>query len=156
LTGALSAARRHQSSLAVLLIDIDHFKYINDTQGHQAGDAVLISTGQTIETALRTEDSVGRWGGEEFLAVLPHTDAEGALIIAERLRAHVARSAPAGSDPRMAVTATIGVAVWASGGMDDLISRADHALYAGKTAGRNNVQISIADPADAVVQLTPA
>jgi diguanylate cyclase (GGDEF)-like protein len=117
---------------------------------------VLISTGQTIQMALRTEDSVGRWGGEEFLAVLPHTDAEGALVIAERLRAHVARSAPASSDPRMAVTATIGVAVWASGGMDDLISRADHALYAGKTAGRNNVQISIADPADAVVPLTPA
>jgi len=145
LLGALSAARRHQSGLAVLLIDIDHFKRINDTQGHQAGDAVLTSTGQTIEMALRTEDSVGRWGGEEFLAVLPHTDAEGAMIIAERLRAHVARSEPAGGDPRMAVTATIGVAMWASGGMDDLISRADHALYAGKTAGRNHVQISPAE-----------
>jgi diguanylate cyclase (GGDEF)-like protein len=148
LLGALSAARRHESSLAVLLIDIDHFKRVNDTRGHQAGDAVLTATGQAIEMALRTEDSVGRWGGEEFLAVLPDTDAEGALVLAERLRAHVAKPGSGSADPRDAITVTIGAASWQSGGMDDLISRADHALYAGKAAGRNNVQLSPTNSAD--------
>ena len=149
LLGALSAARRHHSSLAVLLVDIDHFKRVNDTHGHQAGDAVLTATGQTIAMALRTEDSVGRWGGEEFLVVLPDTDARGALIIAERLRAHTAKPGSGSVDPRHAITVTIGAASWQSGGMDDLINRADHALYAGKAAGRNNVQLSAATCTDA-------
>jgi diguanylate cyclase (GGDEF)-like protein len=147
LISALSSARRHQSGLAVLLIDIDHFKRVNDTRGHQAGDAVLAAAGHAIQMALRTEDKVGRWGGEEFLAVLPNTDADGAQIIAERLRAHVAKPGPGSTDPREAITVTVGAAVWESGGMDDLISRADHALYAGKSAGRNNVQISVANSA---------
>jgi diguanylate cyclase (GGDEF)-like protein len=149
---ALSAARRHQSSLAILLIDIDHFKRVNDTRGHQAGDAVLTATGHALERALRTEDSVGRWGGEEFLAVLPNTDAEGALVIAERLRAHAAKPGPGSAHPRDAITVTIGAACWQSGGMDELISRADHALYAGKSAGRNNVQLSPANPADTTLR----
>ena len=148
LLGALSAARRRKTNLAVLLIDIDHFKRVNDTRGHQAGDAVLIATGQALRMALRTEDSVGRWGGEEFLVVLPNTDAAGALVIAERLRAHTGKPQPGNADPRDAITVTIGAAAWQSGGMDDLISRADHALYAGKAAGRNNVQLSPSNPAD--------
>ena len=152
LIGALSAARRHQSSLAILLIDIDHFKRVNDTRGHQAGDAVLTATGQALEMALRTEDSVGRWGGEEFLAVLPNTDAQGALIIAERLRAHAAKPGPGSTDPRDAITVTIGAASWQSGGMDALISRADHALYAGKSAGGNTVQLSAANPVDTAIR----
>lgn len=152
LLSALSAARRRESSLAVLLIDIDHFKNVNDTRGHQAGDAVLAAAGQAIQTTLRSEDSVGRWGGEEFLAVLPNTDAAGALIIAERLRAHVANPGPSSTDPREALTVTIGAAVWASGGMDDLISRADRALYAGKSAGRNNVQISLPNAAASLIR----
>jgi diguanylate cyclase (GGDEF)-like protein len=69
------------------MIDIDHFKNINDTLGHQAGDAALIATAHTMQATLRTEDTIGRWGGEEFLVVLPHTDSDGALTIAERLRA---------------------------------------------------------------------
>jgi diguanylate cyclase (GGDEF)-like protein len=109
---------------------------------------VLIATGHALKLALRTEDSVGRWGGEEFLAVLPDTDAEGAVVIAERLRAHAAKPRPGSADPRDAITVTIGVASWQSGGMDDLISRADHALYAGKSAGRDNVQLSPAQAAD--------
>ena len=145
LLAALSASRRHKSTLALLLIDIDHFKHINDTQGHQAGDAVLTATAQTIKSMLRIEDILGRWGGEEFLAVLPHTDADGALTIAERLRARVATPKPGGSDPRAAITVTIGAAVWTSGGMDDLISRADHALYAGKAAGRDTVHLAPLD-----------
>jgi diguanylate cyclase (GGDEF)-like protein len=146
LLAALSASRRHESSLAVLLMDVDHFKHVNDTQGHQAGDAVLTATARTIKSMLRTEDIIGRWGGEEFLAVLPDTDADGALAIAERLRAQVAKPGSGSSDPRAAITVTIGAAVWTSGGMDDLISRADHALYAGKAAGRDNVQLATAEP----------
>jgi diguanylate cyclase (GGDEF)-like protein len=147
LLSALSAARRHESSVAVLLVDIDHFKHVNDTLGHQAGDNVLVATAQRLRSVLRTEDMIGRWGGEEFLAVLPQTDAEGALVLAERLRAHVAGPGLGNIDPLTAVTVTVGVAAWTEGGMDELISRADDALYAGKAAGRNNVQMSPRDVA---------
>jgi diguanylate cyclase (GGDEF)-like protein len=155
LTAALSTADRHESSLAVLLIDIDHFKHVNDTQGHQAGDAVLTATAQTIGSMLRTEDTLGRWGGEEFLAVLPDTDADGAVAIAERLRARVAKAGPGSSDPGAAITVTIGAAVWTSGGLDDLISRADHALYTGKAAGRNNVELAPAEHRDELLNARP-
>lgn len=152
LVGALSAARRHEADLAVLLIDIDHFKLVNDTYGHQVGDAVLTRTGLAIQSALRSEDTVGRWGGEEFLVVLPHTDAAGAVVIADRLRVRVrvAMPDPDHSEPRIAVTVTIGAAAWTAGGMDELISRADRALYAGKAAGRNNVQVAASEPNDIV------
>ena len=140
LAAALSTGRRRLSDVSVLLIDIDHFKHVNDSQGHQAGDAVLIATGQSIQASLRAEDTVGRWGGEEFLAVLPDTDADGAVFVAERIRSQVANPGRGDTDPRSAITVTIGVAAWASGGIDDLISRADAALYAGKAQGRNNVQ----------------
>jgi diguanylate cyclase (GGDEF)-like protein len=146
LLAELSAARRHGSSLAVLLIDIDHFKHVNDTQGHQAGDAVLSMIAHTFRSTLRTEDSIGRWGGEEFLAVVPDTDTDGVLAIAERLRAEVAEPGSGSAEPPARITVTIGVAVWTSGGIDDLISRADHALYAGKAAGRNNVQLATVEP----------
>ncbi len=141
---AVSSARRRGSALAVLLIDIDHFKSVNDSLGHQAGDAVLISTAETVRASLRLEDAVGRWGGEEFLAVLPDTDADGAIVLAERLRANVAglRSHP---DLQHPMTVTIGVAAWTSGGADDLIRRADAALYAGKTSGRNTVKFLVDD-----------
>jgi diguanylate cyclase len=113
---------------------------------------VLTATGQTLEMALRTEDSVGRWGGEEFLAVLPNTDAQGALVIAERLRAHAAKLRPGSADPRDVITVTIGAASWQSGGVDELVSRADHALYAGKSAGRNHVQLSPTNSADMAIR----
>jgi diguanylate cyclase (GGDEF)-like protein len=142
LVATVSAARRRERNLAVLLIDIDYFKHVNDSLGHKAGDIVLVNTGHAIRAALRAEDALGRWGGEEFLAVLPDTDAEGAMVIAERLRAHVAEQTAAESLP--AVTVTIGVAVWDSGGPDELVSCADAALYVGKAAGRDNVQLATA------------
>jgi diguanylate cyclase (GGDEF)-like protein len=128
--------------LAVLLIDIDHFKRVNDTYGHLAGDAVLFETAQALGSALRGEDAIGRWGGEEFIAVLPDTGAEGALTVAERLRERLAESRGEGEHEEATVTVTIGVAIWASGGIDDLLNRADSALYAGKRAGRNCVHVS--------------
>jgi diguanylate cyclase (GGDEF)-like protein len=147
LAAAVSSAQRHRSALSVLMIDIDHFKHVNDSLGHQAGDAVLVATALSIQSSLRTEDTVGRWGGEEFLVVLPETDAQGALLVAERVRAQVAASASEGAELPAPLTVTIGVAVWRSGGIDDLIRGADEALYSGKVQGRDNVSLAPARPA---------
>lgn len=140
---AVSAARRHDHSLSVLVVDIDHFKTINDTLGHRSGDAVLEHTARVLDGALRTEDAIGRWGGEEFLVVLPNTDEDGALRATERLREALARDQPEEARPRrLPVTITIGVAEWQHDEMDELVSRADSALYLGKSAGRDTVQVS--------------
>ena len=142
LTAAISSAKRHGSDLSVLLIDIDHFKLVNDTLGHEGGDGVLINAAQTIQRSLRMEDTVGRWGGEEFLAVLPDTDAEGAVAVAERVRTDIA-DATSQTELQHPITVTIGVATWTSGETDDLFKRADAALYAGKLNGRNTVEILV-------------
>ena len=140
---ALSAARRHEQSLSVLVVDIDHFKTINDTLGHRIGDAVLEHTARVLDGALRAEDAIGRWGGEEFLLVLPSTDEEGALRATERLREALAGDQPGEArSHQLPVTITIGVAEWQHEEMDELISRADSALYVGKAAGRDTVQVS--------------
>ncbi len=140
---AVSAARRHDHSLSVLVIDIDHFKSINDTLGHRCGDAVLEHTARVLDRALRAEDAIGRWGGEEFLVVLPSTDEDGAVRATERLRDALARDQPEEArSHRLAVTITIGVAEWHHDEMDELVSRADSALYLGKAAGRDTVQVS--------------
>ena len=98
---ALSAARRHDLALSVLVVDIDHFKTVNDTLGHRSGDAVLAHSARVLDGALRTEDAIGRWGGEEFLVVLSGTDEEGALRATERLREALAqRPARGGPSPR--------------------------------------------------------
>jgi diguanylate cyclase (GGDEF)-like protein len=141
LVAAASSAERHATTLSVLLIDVDHFKRVNDTFGHQAGDHVLVTVAQTIQSALRVEDSVGRWGGEEFLALLPATDAQNAVGVAERIRVAVADAEPEASSGE-AITVTVGVAEWQSQGIDDLIKRADAALYAGKANGRNTVELT--------------
>jgi diguanylate cyclase (GGDEF)-like protein len=140
---ALSAARRHDLSLSLLVVDVDHFKRVNDTLGHRSGDAVLAHAARVLEGALRTEDAIGRWGGEEFLVVLTSTDEEGALRATERLRDALALDQP--EEVRrhgLTVTITIGVAEWRHDEMDELVSRADSALYLGKASGRDNVQVS--------------
>jgi len=143
LSDALSAARRHEHPLSVLIIDVDHFKSFNDRLGHRSGDAVLAHTAQVLDRGLRAEDAIGRWGGEEFLVVLPDTDEEGALNATERLRAALAGDQPAQADAHgLAVTVTIGVAEWRDEEMSELVSRADGALYGGKAAGRDTAQVS--------------
>jgi diguanylate cyclase (GGDEF)-like protein len=140
---ALSSARRHESRLSVLVLDIDHFKNFNDTLGHRTGDAILAHTAQVLDGALRAEDSIGRWGGEEFLVVLPGTDEQGALHATERLRAALVRDQPEEARSRdLRVTITIGVAEWREEAVDELVTRADSALYLGKAAGRDTVQVS--------------
>ena len=136
----LSASRRHHHPLSILLLDIDHFKLINDTHGHHAGDRVLQEIGVALERELRTGDAIGRWGGEEFLAVLPFTDEAGAVELAERLRQAVVDTGTEG--PSRSVT--IGVAEWRGESPEALLAEADRALYAGKLAGRDVVSVNTA------------
>jgi two-component system, cell cycle response regulator len=135
--GALvSGARRHQRPMAVAMVDLDHFKAVNDRHGHETGDEVLIAAAEALQRGLRAEDVLGRLGGEEFLAVLPDTDAEAAATTGERLREAVERAG--GPVP---VTASVGWAVLEDGEPPDaLVRRADTALYAAKAAGRNRVR----------------
>lgn len=124
---------------ALAIADIDFFKDVNDERGHDAGDAVLAEFADLMRTALREADRVARWGGEEFLALLPATDRTGALVVADKLRARVAEHAFPTSAGEVRITASVGVAVHEGGGrpVGEAITRADAALYAGKRGGRN-------------------
>jgi diguanylate cyclase (GGDEF)-like protein len=143
MSALMSAGARYGMTLSVLLVDIDHFKDVNDNHGHQAGDDVLRATADVIKAMTRTEDSVVRWGGEEFLITLPGVGIDGASAVAKRMRTNVAASQiEVGDDRTVGVTVTIGVAEWAGVGesVEGLIKRADAALYAGKAAGRDRVE----------------
>jgi two-component system cell cycle response regulator len=134
---------RKGTPLSIVLLDIDHFKRINDDFGHQAGDATLISIGRLLKESLRGQDLVGRYGGEEFLVVLPETDQEGSRLVAERIRSAVGDHAFQGVGQRH-VTASLGAAVRAPGdtstrGVEALIAQADQALYEAKDSGRDRV-----------------
>ncbi len=134
------AARQNHSPLALVMIDIDYFKNVNDKLGHQAGDQVLIEITRIIAAELRATDFLARYGGEEFVLILPHTDINGARTIAERVRQSVeSRSQEIQGMP--AITCSLGVAWSLLGGMplESLISKADKALYEAKGQGRNRV-----------------
>ena len=145
LTSEVDRARRYDSSLALLLFDIDHFKQINDTAGHLAGDSVLRQLGALLEDAVRKVDIVARYGGEEFVAILPETSSDGAVIFAERLRERISNhSFDIGAGRIVRLTVSIGIATFPSSGVastEDLIARADEALYRAKAAGRNQVKV---------------
>jgi two-component system cell cycle response regulator len=134
LGGMVSGARRHGHPLSIAIVDLDEFKRINDAHGHHTGDEVLVATVRAMRAHLRAEDQLGRLGGEEFLVLLPDTDAGAARHVAEKLREAVA-DAPA----RVPVTASIGIAGWAAETPENLLRRADAALYAAKDAGRDRV-----------------
>jgi two-component system cell cycle response regulator len=134
LAGMVSGARRHGHPLSIAIIDIDHFKLVNDTHGHKVGDEVLVATARTLRAHLRAEDQLGRLGGEEFLALLGDTDAVAASRVAEKLRAEVAAA-----DCPVGVTVSVGLATWDGDTPEDLLHRADQALYAAKQAGRDRV-----------------
>jgi diguanylate cyclase (GGDEF)-like protein len=134
---------RSPGSFSICLLDIDHFKLVNDTYGHQAGDAILQAVAQSVAGDLRTIDCFGRYGGEEFLMVLPQTPLEGARIKAERVLARVAslKFPKIGDD--FQITVSIGVAEYHNDETtDDTLQRADKALYEAKDAGRNQVRLS--------------
>ena len=138
---AWSAASRSSLPLAVMLVDIDHFKSINDSYGHAAGDMVLREAASTLRAAARREDSVCRIGGEEFLVICPNTDLKSAMLSAERLRASLSAKQIAIGQTEKAITVSIGVAMREpeTADMDALVSLADQALYAAKNAGRNQI-----------------
>jgi two-component system, cell cycle response regulator len=143
LAAELDRARRFDSSLSLLLVDVDHFKQINDTIGHLAGDAVLREMGALLEEAVRTVDIVARYGGEEFVVLLPETATDGGTVFAERLRERIAaRAFDVGTEHPLRLTASVGIASFPSPEIkstDDLFARADEALYRAKAAGRNLV-----------------
>jgi diguanylate cyclase (GGDEF)-like protein len=142
----ISRARRHGQQLALLLIDADRFKGINDDHGHAAGDMVLREIAARLQERVRREDVVGRWGGEEFVVALPETTPDGAAAVAESLRAAVADVAIDAGGSALHVTVSIGVAAWTGRALDDLVDRADQALYAAKAAGRDRVVVEAAMP----------
>jgi diguanylate cyclase (GGDEF)-like protein len=148
LAKAFAARQRQHGQSALILFDLDHFKRINDTRGHAAGDAVLRATARTVLRELRVEDSFGRVGGEEFAVLLNHVDLATAVEVAERLRRAIAAMAVPGQ-PDLAVSASFGVVALtdATPSAEALMEGADVALYAAKAGGRNRVETGACAPA---------
>jgi diguanylate cyclase (GGDEF)-like protein len=139
-------ARRYDRTLAVVVADIDHFKQVNDTHGHAAGDAVIRDIALRLQTAARDTDLVARFGGEEFVVLLMESDVTAAVSYAERTRALIAASpVVAESGAQVRVTVSLGCTILSAGDRDvqDAIDRADDALYGAKAAGRNRVRVSL-------------
>jgi two-component system cell cycle response regulator len=144
-------ASRYGSALSFLLLDVDHFKAVNDRHGHPGGDAVLAAVGGLLRTCLRTPDLPARWGGEEFVVALPSTDLEGATVVAERVRQAIQGFAINHAGATIPITASVGVATLRGGeSLDALIDRADRAMYEAKGGGRNRV-VAAGEPATRAV-----
>ena len=138
----LSRARRHSTDFSFVMLDIDHFKRVNDDYGHQAGDHALRYVADALRESLRTHDFVGRYGGEEFGIMLPHTGREGALSVAERHRITIAQAPLVYDGKTIRLTASFGVATYPTpryGTIEALVAAADRALYRAKADGRNRV-----------------
>jgi diguanylate cyclase (GGDEF)-like protein/PAS domain S-box-containing protein len=135
----LAVAKRYRQPMSLILFDLDHFKQINDTLGHQAGDEILQRVASTVRTHLRHADVLARYGGEEFIVLLPQTSATPASIVAERMREDVTAQSVAMPRGPVGITISCGVAALSSPDdtLDDLIRRADEALYSAKREGRN-------------------
>lgn len=133
----LERCRRHDRSLALLMMDLDHFKSVNDTFGHQAGDQVLINAVRKIRASLRRPDYIGRYGGEEFVVLLPETSLEGAALVAERIREVCAL-------PSQGPSCTVSIGITTNkpraDTVDSLLARADAAMYRAKANGRNRIE----------------
>ena len=140
LESEIARARRYGTPLSVALCDVDHFKHVNDRFGHNMGDEVLVEVAKGLMASLREVDLVGRWGGEEFLVVLPDTEPHGALVAGERLRLGVEAIAPFAEGPER-VTCSVGVSAFQpEDSTTEFIDRADQALYRAKKNGRNRVE----------------
>ncbi len=142
----LSRAVRSETKVAVLMIDLDHFKDINDRFGHHAGDVAIIAAATRMQDCIRAHDAMGRYGGEEFLVVIPESDYPVALQIAERIRKELSAKPVMWHSNEITLTATIGVAVSRLGDTaQPLLRRADVALYTGKISSRNTIQVADED-----------
>src|SRR5690606_5245620 len=138
----MDLARRHKGDLSLILLDLDHFKSINDTHGHVVGDEVLKEVAARIQTTCRQSDLCFRLGGEEFAVILSHTDTEGARIIAERVREAVNATPVEVQGRTVKVTISLGVTSFCEDDSSrELISRADLALYCAKAQGRNRTSV---------------
>ncbi len=138
-------ARRYHSDLSLMLLDIDHFKRINDTHGHHGGDEALAHLAAVLSRMTRSEDTVARIGGEEFGVLLPDTNRLGAAVLAERVRAAVEREPFLLGGQTVHITVSIGIASFGPDGLDaidQLMSAADRRLYLAKSAGRNRICVS--------------
>jgi len=141
----LHRASRYSLRLSCIMLDIDHFKAINDTHGHVAGDLIIKDVATILKNHVRKSDLAVRYGGEEFLLILFENDKNGALRVAERVRADVESHVFTWKEQPLRVTISSGVAVFPDDGVtmpDELIARADSALYSAKTSGRNMVRAS--------------
>lgn len=139
--------KRHGHSLCLMMIDIDHFKQINDTHGHLCGDTVLRHISRSLRDMFRKSDVVARFGGEEFVCMLPETSLDMAVILAERCRENIANSKPACANKQLTVTISIGVTnISTRETTDSLLKRADDAMYQAKISGRNCCVILPANP----------
>lgn len=137
----LNRSQRTQEPLSLMVLDIDHFKRVNDTFGHQVGDEVLCRVASVIEQTIRVTDRLFRYGGEEFVAILPNTSREGAVVIAERIRQAVAELTLTQQQKPLPVTISIGVSHYRIGEASAAIfERADQALYRAKNGGRDRVE----------------
>jgi diguanylate cyclase (GGDEF)-like protein len=145
-TQELTRGQRHSQPMSLLMLDLDHFKLINDTYGHLTGDQVLIDFVTRVGELLRNEDHFGRYGGEEFVALLPQTNGPAAVIVAERIREAIAASAQG-----PCYTVSIGIAEFSPADIriDDVLDRADKALYQAKVSGRNRVVLATPEAAAA-------
>lgn len=139
LARAHADASRHHDPMGLLLLDIDHFKNVNDTFGHPAGDAVLREFARRLGNELRVGDIAGRWGGEEFLVILPRTDLAGTVEVANRIRTVIAATPIIVHDNRISVTVSGGCADGPSDSVAHLLSKVDGLLYKAKHAGRNQI-----------------
>lgn len=143
----LARHNRKPINLTLMLMDIDHFKQINDEYGHDIGDRVLDAVSHLLKCSMREQDFIGRWGGEEFLAILPETDVDQAVAGAERIRQAVQAQAIESDGKKIGVTLSIGITQYrAEEALSNAIARADHALYKGKSAGRNRVELALSEP----------
>ena len=145
----LGRAKRLRTPLSVCFIDLDFFKLVNDNHGHMVGDEVLRSVAKKVSSAVREYDHVGRYGGEEFLVVLPNCAAEAAREVAERVRQQVGEEPIVIATTQLRITVSIGLSEWRSGQeLPDLLNRADVALYRAKQNGRNRVEVETASETD--------
>ena len=133
-------SKRYNSPLSVVLLDVDHFKDVNDSYGHQKGDEILVTFASVLKKFCRANDTAARYGGEEFLMILPQSNAQGAFKIAERVREEIMKMSFVGNDSKFSVTTSCGVAELNRDYMkntDQLINVADNAMYEAKNSGRN-------------------
>ncbi len=140
---------KNQGEMALIFIDIDHFKLVNDTHGHHAGDIVIQLLSKFLEQACRPYDTVARWGGEEIVILTPQTSEDQSVRFAERIRSGIEALDIDAEGQTIPITVSIGVALYLSNGeeMSEFIDRADSMLYKAKNCGRNRVEISLSDQA---------